>query len=102
LGIVLEFNGKGQDEKGYIKKCNDDRFNIEIGKEVITVDKNYFRPTEVDQLIGDASKAKTKLGWEPKYSLEDLVKEMMESDIHLMQKEQYLKEGGFRTNNYFE
>ncbi len=102
LGIELDFKGKGHDEKGYIKECNDDRFNIEIGKEIIAVDKNYFRPTEVDLLIGDASKAKNKLGWVPEYNLQDLIKEMMEYDVHLMQKDQYLKEGGFRVNNYFE
>jgi len=102
LGIELDFKGKEHDEKGYIKECNDDRFNIEIGKEIIAVDKNYFRPTEVDLLIGDASKAKNKLGWVPEYNLQDLIKEMMEYDVHLMQKDQYLKEGGFRVNNYFE
>ena len=69
---------------------------------MVNVDPNYFRPTEVDLLVGDASKAKEKLGWIPEYSLEDLVREMMESDIKLMQKEQYLKEGGYKTLNYFE
>ena len=102
VGIDLEFEGKGMDEKGFVKKCNDKRFNIDIGKEVVAVDSNYFRPTEVDLLIGDASKAKNKLGWEPEYNLKFLIKEMMDNDVHLMQKEQYLKEGGFEVNNYFE
>lgn len=102
VGISLEFKGEGENEKGYVKACADRRFQIEIGKEIIKVDANYFRPTEVDLLIGDASKAKNKLGWEPKYSLQELVVEMMAHDVKLMQKDQYLREGGFRTHNYFE
>lgn len=102
VGIELEFKGTGIDEKGYASKCNDERFQVEIGKEVIAVDPKYFRPTEVELLIGDASKAKNKLGWVPEYDLQDLVKDMMTHDIHLMQKDQYLKDGGFRINNYFE
>jgi GDPmannose 4,6-dehydratase len=101
-GIELEFRGKGVDEKAYVKSCTDARFQIEIGKEVVVVDPKYFRPTEVDLLIGDASKAKNKLGWIPEYDLKELVVEMMQSDIKLMQKECYLKEGGFSSNNYFE
>jgi GDPmannose 4,6-dehydratase len=72
------------------------------GKEVLAVDPKYFRPTEVDLLIGDPTKARTKLGWECKYDLPALVKEMMQSDIKLMQKDQYLKDGGYTTMNYFE
>ncbi len=70
--------------------------------EVLAVDPKYFRPTEVDLLIGDPTKAKTKLGWECKYDLPALVKEMMQSDVKLMQKDQYLKDGGYTTLNYFE
>jgi len=102
VGIELEFTGTGVDEKGYVKSCSNDKFQLPIGKEVIAVDPKYFRPTEVDLLIGDASKAKNKLGWIPEYDLNNLVKEMMQSDIKLMQKELYLKEGGFETKNYFE
>ncbi len=102
VGIELEFKGTGIDEKGYVSKCNDDRFQIEIGKEVLAVDPKYFRPTEVELLIGDASKAKNKLGWVPEYDLQDLVEDMMRHDVHLMQKDQYLRDGGFRINNYFE
>jgi GDPmannose 4,6-dehydratase len=102
VGISIDFKGEGENEKGFVKACSDVRFQLEIGKEIIKVDPNYFRPTEVDLLIGDASKAKNKLGWEPKYSLNELVVEMMEHDLKLMQKDQYLQEGGFRTNNYFE
>ena len=100
VGIELEFVGEGVNEKAVVKACNHPDFQIEIGKEVLAVDPKYFRPTEVDLLIGDASKAKNKLGWEPQCSLEDLVKDMMESDIHLMQKEQTLKESGYNILNY--
>ena len=102
VGIELEFKGEGPDEKGYIVNCKNPKYQIEIGKEVIAVDPRYFRPTEVELLIGDASKAKEKLGWVPKYKLEDLVKDMMEGDVKLMQKDQYLKDGGYKTLNYYE
>ena len=102
IGIELEFNGEGTNEKGYIKACNDSKYIIEIGKEVISVDEKYYRPTEVDLLVGDASKARKKLGWVPEYDLQNLVDDMMSSDIKLMKKEQYLKEGGYTIKNYFE
>ena len=101
-GIELEFKGKGVDEKAYVKYCSNPDYQLEIGKEVLAVDPKYFRPTEVDLLIGDPTKAKTKLGWVPEYELQDLVKDMMQSDLKLMQKEQFLKEGGYRILNYFE
>jgi GDPmannose 4,6-dehydratase len=94
VGIELEFKGKGKDEKGYIKSCSNDNYSIEVGKEVINIDPHYFRPTEVDLLIGDATKAKEKLGWTPEYSFEELIKEMMESDLKGIQREIYLKKGG--------
>ena len=72
-------------------------YQLEIGKEVLSIDEKYFRPTEVDLLVGDSSKAKEKLGWEPEISLEELVKEMMSSDIELFKKEKYIEEGGFKT-----
>jgi GDPmannose 4,6-dehydratase len=102
IGVELEFKGKGENEKGYIKSCSFKDYQLEIGKEVVAVDSKYFRPTEVDLLIGDATKAKEKLGWTPKYELQDLVTEMMESDLKLMQKKQYLRDGGFAIKNYFE
>ena len=102
VGIDLEFKGEDSNEKGYVKACNIPEFQIEIGKEVIAVDGKYFRPTEVDLLIGDASKAREKLGWIPEYDLPALVEDMMSSDIKLMQKQQYLKDGGYRIKNYFE
>ena len=102
VGIKLEFKGKGVEEKAFIKVCTNPRFQLEIGKEVLSVDPKYFRPTEVELLIGDPSKANNKLGWIPDYELKDLVKDMMQSDVKLMQKDQYLKDGGYTTLNYFE
>jgi len=102
VGIELDFKGEGVDETATVAKCNKPEFQLEIGKEVLAVDPKYFRPTEVELLIGDASKAKNKLGWECEYELSDLVKDMMQSDVKLMQKDQYLKDGGYNTLNYFE
>ncbi len=102
VGIELEFQGTGVDEKAYIKSCSNAEFQLEEGKEILAVDPKYFRPTEVELLIGDATKANTKLGWTPKYDLKDLVKEMMASDVQLMQKDQHLKDGGYNILNYFE
>ena len=94
VGIELEFKGKGVDEKAYVTACNHHDFQVKIGKEVLSVDPTYFRPTEVDLLIGDPSKAKKKLGWIPKYDLASLVKDMMESDISLMKKDVVLLRAG--------
>ena len=102
VGITLDFVGSGVEEKAYIMSCSNPEFELEIGKEVLAVDPKYFRPTEVDLLIGDASKAKNKLGWTPEFTLEELVKDMMASDVNLMQKDQFLKTGGYQTLNYFE
>ncbi|MGE8377022.1 MAG: GDP-mannose 4,6-dehydratase [Sphingobacterium sp.] len=81
VGVELEFIGQGIDEKAYVKSCNDSAYNLEIGKQVVAIDPSYFRPTEVDLLIGDPTKSKTKLGWEPKYDLAGLVSEMVEADL---------------------
>ena len=81
LGIVLVFSGYGVDEKGYIAACENDEYDLEIGKQVVSVDPAYFRPTDVELLIGDATKAKTKLGWCPTYDLPTLIKEMVASDL---------------------
>jgi GDPmannose 4,6-dehydratase len=102
VGIEIEFKGKGADEKGFIKACNDSNYRLEPGKEVLSIDPRYYRPTEVDLLIGDPSKAKSKLKWEPEYDLKALIKDMVHSDIKLMQREQFLKNGGYKTLNYFE
>ena len=102
LGIELKFFGAGINEKGIVASCSNDKYKIEIGKEVVSVDPNYFRPTEVDLLLGDATKANKKLGWIPEYDLQELVNEMMESDVKLMQRDQFLKEGGYTIKNYYE
>ena len=102
VGITLEFKGSGVDEIAVVAAASNPDYPLAPGTEVLGVDPRYFRPTEVDLLIGDASKAKEKLGWVPEYSLEDLVKDMMEGDLKLMKKDQFLREGGFETLNYFE
>lgn len=102
LGIALEFKGEGVDEVAVVKQCDNPDYQLEIGKEILAVDPRYFRPTEVELLIGDPTKAKQKLGWEPKYDLKGLVNDMIWSDIKLMKKEQYLKDGGFKIMNYYE
>jgi len=101
-GIELAFNGEGVDEKGVVVSCSNSKYHLEIGKEVVAVDSRYFRPTEVDLLIGDPTKANAKLGWVPEYNLEQLINEMMESDLKLVTKDQYLKDGGYLIKNYFE
>jgi len=102
IGVELEFKGEGLDEKGYILSCSNPDYQLEIGKEVVAVNPQYFRPTEVDLLLGDPSKAEKKLGWKREYELKELVEEMMQSDLKLMTKEQYLKNGGYTIMNYFE
>jgi GDPmannose 4,6-dehydratase len=114
IGITIDFKGEGVDEKGFIAHIDTDIFSKIVGEEflknlqkrlkenIIEVDPQYFRPTEVDLLIGDASKAKEKLGWSPKYNLDLLIDEMILSDIKLFKKENYFKDGGFTILNYFE
>lgn len=102
LGIELEFKGEGVNEKAFVLSCSNENFQLPKGKEVLNVDPKYFRPTEVDLLIGDPTKAKTKLGWEPEYDLKSLVEDMMKSDLKLMQRDQYMKNGGHKILNYFE
>jgi GDPmannose 4,6-dehydratase len=110
LGIEVEFSGKDENERGVIidideQKARELGLNLDalkFGQTVVKVDAKYFRPTEVDLLIGDATKAKEKLGWVPKYNLQLLVSDMVQSDLHLVKKDDYLKKGGFKTLNYFE
>ena len=102
IGIEIEFKGTGDEEKGYVKSCSDSNYQLPAGKEILAVDPRYFRPTEVELLIGDPTKAQTKLNWQPEYDLKALIKDMMRSDIKLMHKEVYLKNGGYQTLNYFE
>tara|TARA_B100000900_G_scaffold53214_1_gene39431 strand:+ start:14561 stop:15673 length:1113 start_codon:yes stop_codon:yes gene_type:complete len=101
VGIELSFKGKGINERGLVAGCRHPKYQLDIGREVVRVDPNYFRPTEVDLLIGDSSKAKRELGWEPQYTLETIIQEMMDSDLKLMKKDQYLSDGGFNIKNYF-
>jgi GDPmannose 4,6-dehydratase len=110
VGVELEFSGKDENEKGVIididkekaKSLGLDPDQLKLGQTVVKVDAKYFRPTEVELLIGDPTKAKTQLGWKPKYDLALLVKDMMESDLQMVKKDDYLKKGGFKTMNYFE
>jgi len=84
IDVEIEFKGHGVNEKGYVVTSTNPKYKLLKGQEVIAIDNNYFRPTEVDLLVGDSSKALSKLGWEPKYNLEDLIKEMMISDLKLL------------------
>lgn len=102
VGAELEFRGENENEKAFIRKINNTNFNFTIGQEVLTVDTQYYRPTEVDLLIGDATKAQKKLNWYPKYTLATLIKEMVSADITIFQKEKYLKQAGFDVQDSFE
>ena len=123
IGMEVTFTGEGADEKGYLTAINEKVFNEKVGEKyldiikkriahnintpgsdahIVAVDPQYFRPTEVDLLIGDATKARTRLGWQPEYDLKGLIEDMMQSDIRVMKKDAWLSEGGFRTLNYFE
>jgi len=113
IGLIIGFKGEGIEEKGFINNIDIAKFTESVGAEfldivraiegpVVEVDANYFRPTEVELLIGDATKSRTKLNWIPEYDLKALVEDMMRSDVKLMKKETYLKEGGFRILNNFE
>ena len=123
IGLVIAFTGEGADEKGFLAGIDEKLFSESVGSHylagvkarmvpelvegslsnaMVNVDPKYFRPTEVDLLIGDPTKSKTKLGWEPEYDLQGLITDMMQSDIKVMKKDAWLKEGGYRTMNYFE
>jgi GDPmannose 4,6-dehydratase len=102
IGIELEFKGEGVNEVGIVVSSTNSNYYLEGGKEVIGVNPRYFRPTEVELLIGDPAKAKAKLGWKPKYDLQDLVGEMVQEDLKLFQKDQLLKDAGFEVKNEFE
>ncbi len=108
VGVTVEFQGTQQNEIGIVTAVSDDvkyrdiKDFVQPGKIVVRVDPRYFRPTEVELLIGDSSKARTLLGWTPEYDLHSLISEMIRSDLKLMKKNRYLKEGGFTVLNYFE
>jgi len=101
-GIELEFTRRGVDEIATVISCSNPKYQVEIGKVIVSVDPKYFRPTEVDLLLGDPTKAETKLGWKREYKLKELVNDMMQSDLKLMTKDVYLQEGGYKTLSYFE
>jgi GDPmannose 4,6-dehydratase len=102
VGVEVEFKGEGVDEKGYVVSCSNPDYQLEIGKQVVAVDPKYFRPTEVDLLIGDPTKSKTQLGWIPKYDLQMLVSEMVAADVEHFRKEKLLKDYGYAIKNQFE
>lgn len=101
-GIEIKFEGNGENEKGIVVSCSNENYQLKAGTEVLAVDKRYFRPAEVDLLIGDPSKANQKLGWQPKYDLPALVKEMMEADLVLFNKKLTLKNSGYTVNKQHE
>jgi len=113
VGITIAFEGTGAQETGHIGKIDTDIFSEKVGPQylvhmeelsspLLQIDPKYYRPSEVELLIGNATKAKEKLGWKPEYSLRDLISEMVASDIRLFKRDAYLKDGGFKTLNYYE
>jgi GDPmannose 4,6-dehydratase len=102
VGIKIAFHGEGIDEKGVVVDCSNPEYQLPIGSEILAIDPRYFRPTEVELLIGDPTKANTKLNWIPKYALADLVKEMVDADVTIFKKEKLLRDSGFDVKNQFE
>ncbi len=102
LGAEIRFEGEGEEEKGYIVSSSNPNFKMKEGDCIVEVDSRYFRPTEVELLIGDPTKSQEQLGWKPKYDLPALVKDMIESDLELFKRDAYLKEGGHTVLNYHE
>lgn len=102
VGVTVAFKGEGENEKGYVVSCANPAYEVPIGQEVVAVDPKYFRPTEVELLIGDPTKCKQKLGWQPKYDLKALVAEMVAADLDLFEKEKLLKDSGYVIKNQFE
>lgn len=102
VGITLQFEGENEKEIAKVVSCTNPNYQLPIGKVVVKIDPRYFRPTEVDVLIGDARKCKEKLGWQPQYTLKQLVAEMMAYDVELFKKDKFLKSGGFDTLNTYE
>ncbi len=102
VGVELEFKGEQENEVGVVKSCSNPAYQLAVGTEVVKVDPAYYRPTEVELLIGDPTKANQKLGWTPKYDLNGLVKEMVAADLEIFQKEKLLKDSGFKIKNQFE
>lgn len=102
VGVELEFIGKGKEEKGIVAKSENSEFTFKEGDTIIEIDPRYFRPTEVDLLVGNASKAREKLNWEPKYDVKSLCQEMVQADLESFKRDEILKREGFRVNNEYE
>lgn len=102
IGVEIKFIDKGISEYAIVTECKNKEYQIEIGKKILEVDPKYYRPTEVDLLIGDASKVKKELKWKPEYNLKDLIAEMMTSDLELSKKNKLILSKGYKLNNYFE
>ena len=100
--ITVNFDGAQAAFQSIVVSCSNPEYQLGIGSVVVEVDPKYFRPTEVDLLLGDPTKAETKLGWSGEYKLEELVNDMMESDLKLMTKDVYLQDGGYKIMSYFE
>ena len=96
VGISLEFKGADQNEEAFVAACSNPEFQLPIGKKVLAVDPVYYRPTEVELLIGDPTKSKTKLGWKPKYDLSALVKEMVAADLDYFQNQPVYNKAGIK------
>jgi GDPmannose 4,6-dehydratase len=102
IGVELEFQGKEENEVAVVKSASNPLYPVAKGQVVMKIDKNYYRPAEVDILIGDPAKAKAKLGWQPKHDLDSIVKEMVASDLKLFSRDKYLQDGGHEIINYHE
>ncbi|KAG4069308.1 hypothetical protein HA402_012161 [Bradysia odoriphaga] len=102
VGVEIAFKGEGIEEKGYVKSCSQKEATLQAGQEIVAIDPRYFRPTEVELLIGDPTKANRKLCWKPKYDLPALVKEMVAVDVELFKREKLLKDAGYKVLNQFE
>lgn len=102
VGIELEWKGKDENEAAFVKKCNNPEYQVKVGQEVVAIDKRYYRPAEVELLIGDPSKANKQLNWKPKYDLAAIVKEMVAYDLEAFKRDKYLREGGHQVLNYNE
>ena len=102
IGVELEFTGVGEQEVGTVVSSNNAEYPIAVGTQIVAVDPQYYRPTEVELLIGNPAKAKAKLGWEPKYDLQALCSEMVQSDLELFKRDQVLRSAGFDVKNEFE
>lgn len=101
-GIAIEFKGSGERERGIVSRVVNQDAKVKEGDEVVAIDTKYFRPTEVDMLVGDPSKAQQQLGWKPKYNLELLIREMVHSDLELFKKDKLLRDSGFPVKNQYE